>query len=93
MLGEGVVPPNNQGNATPFYNQGDNGENPAKDGVATEAELDRYTTQSIADAGRWLHRVRRPARRRLLCRHPVGLRPAETAQAWQGLARRVQSAH
>src|SRR5262249_40808781 len=43
----GVVPPNNQGNATPFYNQGDNGENPAKDGVATEAELDRYTKQAI----------------------------------------------
>jgi hypothetical protein len=51
-LGEGVVPPNNQGNATPFYNQGDNGENPAKDGVATEAELDRYTRQSIAELDR-----------------------------------------
>src|SRR5437773_147065 len=25
VLGRGVVPPNNQGNATPFYNQGDNG--------------------------------------------------------------------
>src|SRR5206468_1080192 len=48
LLGRGVVPPNNQGNATPFYNQGDNGENPAKDGVATAAELDRYTTQAIA---------------------------------------------
>jgi hypothetical protein len=48
FLGRGVVPPNNQGNATPFYNQGDNGENPAKDGVATYAELDRYTKQSIA---------------------------------------------
>ena len=48
MLGKGVVPPNNQGNATPFYNKDDNGENPAKDGVATEAELDRYTRQSIA---------------------------------------------
>ena len=48
MLGKGVVPPNNQGNATPFYNQDDNGENPAKDGVATEAELDRGTRQSIA---------------------------------------------
>ncbi|MGH9310002.1 MAG: DUF4331 domain-containing protein [Vicinamibacterales bacterium] len=47
-LGRGVVPPNNQGNATPFYNQGDNGENPAKDGVATFDELDRYTKQSIA---------------------------------------------
>ncbi len=47
-LGRGVVPPNNQGNATPFYNQGDNGENPARDGVATVAGLDRYTAQSIA---------------------------------------------
>ena len=47
QLGKGVVPPNNQGNATPFYNRGDNGENPAKDGVATEAELDRYTRQTI----------------------------------------------
>ncbi|MEW6125465.1 MAG: DUF4331 domain-containing protein [Acidobacteriota bacterium] len=47
VLGSGIVPPNNQGNATPFYNQGDNGENPAKDGVATETQLDRYTRQSI----------------------------------------------
>jgi Domain of unknown function (DUF4331) len=47
-LGDGVVPPNNQGNATPFYNRDDNGENPAKDGVATFEELDRYTKQSIA---------------------------------------------
>jgi hypothetical protein len=48
-LGEGIVPPNNQGNATPKYNQNDDGERPARDGVATEAELDRYTRQSIAD--------------------------------------------
>ena len=48
-LGTGIVPPNNQGNATPFYNQGDNGENPAKDGVAAEAQLDRYTRQAIAN--------------------------------------------
>jgi hypothetical protein len=47
LLGRGIVPPNNQGNATPFYNQGDDGENPAKDGVATDADLDRYTKQSI----------------------------------------------
>src|SRR2546425_7992821 len=47
VLGSGVVPPNNQGIATPFYNQGDNGENPAKDGVATEAQLDKYTKQAI----------------------------------------------
>jgi len=47
-LGSGVVPPNNQGIATPFYNQGDDGDNPAKDGVADEADLDRYTAQGIA---------------------------------------------
>jgi Domain of unknown function (DUF4331) len=48
VLGTGVVPPNNQGNATPSYNQGDNGEKPAKDGVSTSVELDRYTYQAIA---------------------------------------------
>jgi Domain of unknown function (DUF4331) len=48
VLGTGVVPPNNQGNATPSYNQGENGENPAKDGVSTSVELDRYTYQAIA---------------------------------------------
>jgi hypothetical protein len=51
LLGTGTVPPNNQGVATPFYNQGDDGNNPARDGVATEAELDRYTTQTIKDLG------------------------------------------
>ena len=51
-LGRGVVPPNNQGNATPFYNRNDNGENPAKDGVATFEELDRYTQQSIVNLDR-----------------------------------------
>ena len=51
VLGTGVVPPNNQGNATPFYNQGNNGENPAKEGVATFAALDRYTQQSISELG------------------------------------------
>ena len=47
-LGTGVVPPNNQGNATPFYNRGNNGERLAKDGVATAAQLDKYTRQAIA---------------------------------------------
>lgn len=47
VLGTGTVPPNNQGIATPFYNQGDNGNNPARDGVSTAAELDRYTQQAI----------------------------------------------
>lgn len=51
LLGTGTVPPNNQGIATPFYNQGNDGNNPAKDGVATEAELDRYTTQTIKNLG------------------------------------------
>ncbi len=49
VLGTGLVPPNNQGIATPFYNQGDNGANPAKQGVATEGELDRYTAQAITN--------------------------------------------
>ena len=51
LLGTGTVPPNNQGVATPFYNQGNNGNNPAKDGVATEGELGRYTTQAIRNLG------------------------------------------
>jgi hypothetical protein len=48
-LGEGIVPPNNQGNATPRYNRNDDGEQPARDGVATEGELDAYTKQAIAE--------------------------------------------
>jgi hypothetical protein len=47
-LGSGRVPPNNQGLVTPQYNQGENGDNPAKEGVDSMAALDRYTTQSIA---------------------------------------------
>ena len=49
VLGTGMVPPNNQGIATPFYNQDDNGENPAKDGVATAGQLDKYTVQAITN--------------------------------------------
>ena len=48
VLGTGVVPPNNQGIATPLYNQGDDGNNPAKDGVPTGDLLDRYTSQAIS---------------------------------------------
>ncbi len=47
QIGTGIVPPNNQGNATPFYNEGDNPEMPARKGVATRAELDKYTQQAI----------------------------------------------
>ena len=55
LLGRGIVPPNNQGIATPYYNQGNNGENLAKDGVATFDQLDRYTKQTIVSlAGGYL---------------------------------------
>lgn len=46
-LGTGIVPPNNQGIATPLYNIDDNGDNRAKPGVASTAELDQYTKQSL----------------------------------------------
>jgi hypothetical protein len=48
-LGSGIVPPNNQGHATPKYNQNNDGEQPAKDGVASESDLDPYTAQSVAE--------------------------------------------
>ncbi len=48
FLGRGVVPPNNQGLVTPFYNE-DDGAGPARQGVATAAELDRYTRQAIEE--------------------------------------------
>lgn len=47
VLGTGVVPPNNQGIATPAYNVG-GGEGRAKDGVASASNLDPYTAQSVA---------------------------------------------
>jgi hypothetical protein len=50
-LGRGIVPPNNQGNATPRYNRNNDGEQPARDGVANETDLDVYTAQSIAELG------------------------------------------
>ena len=42
-----TVPPNNQGLVTKYYNQGDDGENLAKEGVATTLALDKYTSQTI----------------------------------------------
>ncbi len=48
VLGTGTVPPNNQGVATPKYNKNNDGLQPAKDGVATEAALDDYTRTAIA---------------------------------------------
>ncbi len=41
------VPPNNQGLVTPFYNQGNSGENPAKEGTASAASLDKYTAATV----------------------------------------------
>src|SRR5579859_3310205 len=49
VLGTGVVPPNNEGIATPFYNQGDDGNNPAKEGVTNSASLDRYTAEAVTN--------------------------------------------
>ena len=43
-----LVPPNNQGRVTRFYNQNDDGDQLAREGVALESQLDRYTTQTVA---------------------------------------------
>ena len=50
-----MVPPNNQGVATPYYNMMNNGDLVARDGVANPANLDRYTAQSVYSLGG--HRV------------------------------------
>ena len=47
VLGTGKVPPNNQGIATPYYNNDNSGDEPARDGVADPANLDRYTAQTV----------------------------------------------
>ena len=47
-LGTGTVPPNNQGVATPKYNKNNDGNMPARDGVADETQLDDYTRGAIA---------------------------------------------
>jgi len=47
LFTDAVVPPNNQGLVTKYYNQGDSGENPAREGVASVLDLDRYTAAGI----------------------------------------------
>jgi len=42
-----LVPPNNQGLVTPHYNQSENGNNLAKEGVNDPSQLDVYTSQTI----------------------------------------------
>jgi hypothetical protein len=49
VLGSGIVPPNNEGDATPFYNQGNDGNNPANGGVTNAADLDLYTKEAITN--------------------------------------------
>ena len=50
VLGENVmVPPNNQGLVTPCYNQNNDGNMPAREGVSSEADLDAYTSEANTD--------------------------------------------
>lgn len=49
VLGRGKVAPNNQGIATPFYNRSNDGDMVARDGVASFADLDKYTLESITE--------------------------------------------
>lgn len=52
-LGNGLLtPPNNQGRVTPFYNQGNDGDQPAKEGVTSVGALDPYTTNAVYDLAR-----------------------------------------
>ncbi len=48
-LGTGIVPPNNQGIATPLYNVDGDGNKPALPGVDAESMLDAYTAGSIVE--------------------------------------------
>ena len=45
--GQGMAPPNNEGDATPFYNNGNGGDNLAVSGATSSADLDRYTSEAI----------------------------------------------
>ena len=48
VLGQNLmVPPNNQGRLTPFYNRGDDGDKLARGGVASLSDLDGYTRNAI----------------------------------------------
>jgi len=46
-LGSGIVPPNNQGRVTPFYNEDGDGDMLARGGVDATLDLDLYTRQSV----------------------------------------------
>lgn len=50
VLGRGlIVPANNQGLVTPFYNIDNDGDNPARGGAVDEADLDPYTRSGVAE--------------------------------------------
>ncbi|WDI32681.1 DUF4331 domain-containing protein [Hyphococcus flavus] len=54
VIGDGlrdglIVPVNNQGLLTRFYNQNDDGDMPAKEGVASNGALDPYTASAVAE--------------------------------------------
>jgi hypothetical protein len=42
-----LVPPNNQGLVTPYYNQNNDGNMPAKEGISDPSQLDRYTFETV----------------------------------------------
>ena len=42
-----TVPPNNQGLVTPHYNQNEDGDMPAKEGVNDPSQLDVYTSETV----------------------------------------------
>jgi hypothetical protein len=55
LFSKNLVPPNNQGLVTPLYNQQNNGNMPAKEGVAADSALDTYTTQSVYTSPQGYH--------------------------------------
>ena len=62
VLGKGVVPPNNQGNATPFYNKDDKGRTQPRMAWRPRPSSTGQYQAVHRDAGRRLCGVRRPAR-------------------------------
>jgi hypothetical protein len=52
VLGAGIAPPNNQGRVTKYYNQNNDGDKPAKPGVAKGSDLDPYTLNTIFELQR-----------------------------------------